>query len=70
MKIVLDVESNIEPKENDLFIFKDGRWKVISKENFLAKLVENQQKENLKLEREISELKDNLSKLAKLVKEK
>lgn len=70
MKIVLDIEINGEPKEDDVIVFKNGKWKVISKESFLAKMLENQRKVNLKNDERMKELEDNLLKLTKLVKEK
>lgn len=66
MKIVLDVELNREPKENDLIVFKKGKWQVISKKEFLA----SQERFNLDSSKKIDELKNDLVKLAKIVKEK
>lgn len=70
MKIVLDIEINGEPKEDDVIVFKSGKWKVVSKESFLAKMLENQRKVNLENSKRMKELEDNLLKLTKLVKEK
>lgn len=66
MKIVLDVELNREPKENDLIVFKKGKWQVISKKEFFA----SQERINLDSSKKIDELKNDLVKLAKIVKEK
>lgn len=66
MKIVLDVELNREPKENDLIVFKGGKWQVITKKEFLA----NQEKINLNVDEKLKDLEENLVKLAKIVKEK
>ena len=66
MKIVLDVELNREPKENDLIVFKKGKWQVISKKEFLA----SQERFNLDSSKKIDELKNDLVKLAKIVNEK
>jgi len=66
MKIVLDVELNREPKENDLIVFKGGKWQVISKKEFLA----SQEKINLNVDEKLKDLEENLVKLAKIVKEK
>lgn len=70
MKIVLDIEINGEPKEDDVIVFKNGKWKVISKESFLAKMLENQRKVNFENSKRMKELENNLLKLTKLVKEK
>lgn len=66
MKIVLDVELNREPKENDLIVFKGGKWQVITKKEFLA----SQEKINLNVDEKLKNLEENLVKLAKIVKEK
>lgn len=66
MKIVLDVELNREPKENDLIVFKGGKWQVITKKEFLA----SQEKINLNVDEKLKDLEENLVKLAKIVKEK
>lgn len=66
MKIVLDVELNREPKENDLIVFKGGKWQVITKKEFLA----SQEKINLNIDKKLKDLEENLVKLAKIVKEK
>jgi hypothetical protein len=66
MKIVLDVELNREPKENDLIVFKGGKWQVITKKEFLA----SQEKINLNVDKKLKDLEENLVKLAKIVKEK
>lgn len=66
MKIVLDVELNREPKENDLIVFKKGKWQVISKKEFLA----SQERFNQDFADKLENLKDDLVKLAKIVKEK
>ena len=66
MKIVLDVELNREPKENDLIVFKGGKWQVITKKEFLA----SQERFNQDFADKLENLKDDLVKLAKIVKEK
>lgn len=75
MKVVLDVETNsINPKENDILIFKDGKWKAISKESFLAGI--NNELAHLNeftidaIKKDIKDLEEDLGRLAKLVKEK
>lgn len=70
MNVVLDIELNGELKENDMIVFKNGKWKVVSKESFISKYLVDQKKVNDRLEKKINELEENLLKLAKIVKEK
>ncbi len=68
MKIVLDVVG--EPKENDLIIFKDGKFKVVSRESFMSSYVKKHEDDKLELNQRIKTLESDLIKIAKLVKEK
>ena len=44
MKIVLDLTTNGQLKENDIIVCKNGKWTVISRESFLANHInENRQ---------------------------
>ena len=69
MKIVLGLKLDRQPKENDIIIFQNGNWKVISKESFLAKHInENRQsfidieKNEQKLDEKIDKTKEDLEK--------
>ena len=81
MKIVLDLKTSETLSENDIIVYKDDSWCVISKESFLANHTnENRKKEkelddkiNLvksNLEEEIKKIQKDLVSLAKIVKEK
>ena len=70
MKIVLDLKINREPKENDLIVYKNGQWCVLSKESFLAKTEGKQMLKNQEFEKRIEKLQKDLISLAKIVKEK
>lgn len=70
MKIVLDLNVDREPKENDIIAYKNGNWIVISRESFLAKYINAQRLKNKKLENDIEKLQKDLVNLAKIVKEK
>lgn len=77
MKIVLDLKLDGQPKENDIIIFQNGNWKVITKESFFAKHInDNRQsfaaieRNEKKLEEKIGRLQKDLVALAKIVKEK
>ena len=70
MKIVLDIKLDKDLKENDIIVYKNGSWTVISKESFLAKSLNDQRLENAKLEEHIKKLQNDLVNLAKIVKEK
>lgn len=70
MKIVLDLNVDREPKENDIIVYKNGNWIVISRESFLAKYINAQRLKNKKLENDIEKLQKDLVNLAKIVKEK
>lgn len=72
MKIVLDLTLDRQPKENDVIVFQNGKWRVISKESFLANhikdnretfasLVENEQG----LSKKIDNVNEDLSKQIK-----
>lgn len=70
MKILIDIETLGEPKENDIIVFRDGEWKVISKESFFARNVNEQRAINNGYEKRIEKLEKDLVALAKIVKEK
>ena len=77
MKIVLDLKSDRDPKENDVIIFKNNAWTVVSRESFLSKYTEMQAKELNGLQGQINalntqieKLQGDLVKLAIIVKEK
>ena len=70
MKIVLDIDERTKINENDIIVFKDGKWAVMSKESFLANYVNSQRTLNKKYEKRISKLENDLVALAKIVKEK
>lgn len=70
MKIVLDLKLDGQPKENDVIVYKNGQWRVISKESFLAKSKERQMLKNKEFEKQIEKLQKDLISLAKIVKEK
>ena len=70
MKIVLDIQLDGELKENDIIVYKDKKWKVVSKESFFAKHNEKQNKEIGSLKKDVEKLKKDLVNLAKIVKEK
>ncbi len=59
MKIVLDIQENKEMKENDIIVFKNGKWTVVSRDSFLAKIKELHYKDISCLSAKI----DDLSKL-------
>ena len=69
MKLILDI-ANDKFNENDILAFKHGKWKGTKKEALLGELIEAQNKKNLQYEQEIAQLKEDLVKLAKVVKEK
>lgn len=66
MNIVLDVSCGKELKENDVIVFKNGKWQVISKEMFFA----NCDKKQFELARKIAKMEKDIVSLAKIVKEK
>ena len=70
MNIVLDVKNAKEIKENDILIYKNGKWTIVSKESFFASYLEEQRKLNNKYEEHIEKLEKDLVNLAKIVKEK
>lgn len=70
MKILIDIETLGEPRENDVIVFRDGKWKVISKESFFARNVNEQRAINNGYEKRIEKLEKDLVALAKIVKEK
>ena len=77
MKIVLDLKVDRDLRDNDIIVFKDNAWRVISKESFFARHNEAQarevlmlQKNDKKLALEIEKLQKDLVELAKIVKEK
>ena len=70
MKIVLDVQLNGELKENDIIVFKNGKWQVMSKTKFFANNLEAQRLVNQATDKKIKALEKNLVELAKIIKEK
>lgn len=69
MKVVLDLKLDREPKENDVIVFQNNVWKVISKESFFAKhIIENRQsfksidENERKLDEKIDKTKEKLEK--------
>ena len=68
MKVVLDVETNsINPKENDILIFKDGKMEAISKESFLAGINELAHLNEFTIDaikKDIKDLEEDLGRLA------
>lgn len=76
MKIVLDLKLDRQPKENDVIVFQNGVWKVISKESFFAKHInenrqsfksieEKEQKLDKKIDKTKEELEQDIQKLQK-----
>ena len=70
MKIVLDVQLNGELKENDIIVFKNVKWQVMSKTKFFANNLEAQRLVNQATDKKIKALEKNLVELAKIIKEK
>lgn len=70
MKLVLDVKDKNEIKENDLIVYKNGNWEVVSRESFLAKYINDQRLLNKEYKQKIEKLQKDLVNLAKIVKEK
>lgn len=66
MKIVLEIEQNRELKEDDIIIYRNGKWCITSKNYFLNEIGQKQDS----LENRVSDLESNLLKLAQIVKEK
>ena len=56
MKIVLDIQTNNELKENDIIIWKNGKWTIVHKESFLAKFKEQHYNDIVNLEKELKSL--------------
>lgn len=69
MKLVLDIEEQ-ELHENDIIIFKNGRWEIISKNSFLAEISKEHNLSVLENEKRFERLEKDLVELAKIVKEK
>ena len=64
MRVVLEL--NGEPKEDDLILFIDGKWKIVSKNVFLQ-----QEKEELKnTNKRIDDLQNQLQKALGNINEK
>lgn len=55
MRIILEIKD--KPNENDLIIFKNKEWVLISKESLLNPLV----LENIALKKELEEYKESVS---------
>lgn len=71
-KLVIDVNTDKEPSDNDLIVYLDGGWRVVSRDFFLRGVVSKMtslQKENRELNTKIENLSTNLSTLAKIIKE-
>ena len=56
MKIVLDLKTYGAMRENDVIIFHNGQWQVVSKEIFLNEVI----KENKALKKELAETKQSI----------
>ena len=61
MKIVLDLKLDREPKENDVIVFQNGCWKVISKESFLANFKKKHIEDMQTLEKELEDMSSKFS---------
>lgn len=71
-KLVIDVNTDKEPSNNDLIVYLDGGWRVVSGDFFLRGVVSkitSLQKENCELNTKVENLGTNLSTLAKIIKE-
>lgn len=66
MKIALDIIVDNKLSDNDIIVYKKGKWYAIPKDDFLGKL----NKKTIELENQVVELKATLIELAKIVKEK
>lgn len=73
MKIALDIVVDNKLSDNDIIVYKKGKWRAVLKDDFLGNMakkdneLENQIKD---LQSQIDELKATLIELAKIVKEK
>lgn len=71
-KLVIDVNTDKEPSDNDLIVYLDGGWRVVSRDFFLRSVnsrITVLHKENRELNTKIENLSTNLSTLAKIIKE-
>lgn len=73
MKIALDIVVDEKLSDNDIIVYKKGKWRAVLKDDFLGNMakkdieLENQIKD---LQSQIDDLKATLIELAKIVKEK
>lgn len=73
MKIALDIVVDNKLSDNDIIVYKKGKWRAVLKDDFLGNMakkdieLENQIKD---LQSQIDDLKATLIELAKIVKEK
>ena len=49
MRVVLEL--NGEPKEDDLILFIDGKWKIVSKNVFLADVIKSVKDTNKRIDK-------------------
>lgn len=63
-KIVLDLHAE-QIKDNDIIVYRNNKWLVLSRESFLAPYIERQRHKDLVMGEKIKELEDNLSTLNK-----
>lgn len=73
--VVLKVQENFNPKDNDILVYNQGKgcWELLTKVAYLNGVnsqIKNLFKENEALRKELKEAKDDISKLAKIIKEK
>ena len=70
-KLVIDVEINEKLlKENDIIVYRDSKWQVISRDSYIGEFLTKQNDKNEEVEKRIEKLENNLLKLAQIVKEK
>ena len=70
MKIVLDVQLEGELKENDIIVFKDGKWRSVSKKSFFAKEAMVRRDADNSLKQRIETLEHDMAMLAEIIKGK
>ena len=70
MEIVLNIQTDGKLQDEDIIIRRKGKWVAISKSRFLSDVLDKQKKVNESLAEDIGEIRKDLSKLAKIVKEK
>ena len=70
MKVVLEVKTLGEPKENCVIAYKKGEWVAMPREQFLSYAVNGQRLLNKSHEERLAKIERDLVKLAKIIKEK